>query len=195
MICLPRELVPDLLLFGRPSGLISRRWTTFSPRSRSANDANRSALIFPTGRSRALTRAGAMASKGSRLILTRGDGPSSPLPGVCVGWGSVRGGWSCRAVPLAVWKLLLLSLQAHSLYFASPGRLGSECFAVVALPESGCRSSLSWDVVSWSLVGVKWCVRTCPWRATHLSCPKRGMCGSWQVASSVVLFNAPWAAG
>lgn len=60
------------LLFGLLSAVMSRRQTTFSLCSLSTKEANLSAFTFPTGRRRAFTLAGAMGSKGSRLILASG---------------------------------------------------------------------------------------------------------------------------
>ncbi len=157
----PSASGPDLLLFGRPSGLISRRWTTFSPRSRLANDANLSALIFPTGRSRALTRAGAMGSKGSRLILTRGDGPSSPSPGFCVEWGrEVLESW--RFVRPGNCSLLYYD---RIVPFGCFEMFDSRFLADVA-PETGSLVPRRWrgGEMSWSLVGVKRSVCLVPGR-------------------------------
>jgi hypothetical protein len=58
-----------VLRFGRPSAVTSLRWTTCSLCNRSTKEANLSALLWPTGRSSAFTLAGAMGSRGSRLIL------------------------------------------------------------------------------------------------------------------------------
>lgn len=60
-----------VLRLGRLSGPTSRRWTTCSACSLSRKEAKRVALIWPTGTHSALTRAGAMGSRESALIVLR----------------------------------------------------------------------------------------------------------------------------
>lgn len=59
----------DMLLFGRPSGVTSRRWTTCSLFSLSTKSVKRSFLMRPMGTTNALILAGAMGKRGSKLIL------------------------------------------------------------------------------------------------------------------------------
>lgn len=58
-----------MLLFGRLSGVMSRRWTTCSLFNLSTKVENRSFLICPMGTTNALILAGAMGKRGSKLIL------------------------------------------------------------------------------------------------------------------------------
>lgn len=93
---LPLHLRPAsyLLLLGRPSALMSRSWTTCSACSLSANVANLAALIFPRGSSSAFTLAGAMGSKGSKLILASGVAqhrPQGRLVQRCRGFVAMQG--------------------------------------------------------------------------------------------------------
>lgn len=62
----------DVLLSGLPSGLMSPRRTLDSCWSLSTNVINRFRLILPAGKTRTLTRAGAMGDKGSAAMRTFG---------------------------------------------------------------------------------------------------------------------------
>lgn len=58
-----------VLRFGRPSAVTSLRWTTCSSCRRSTKVEKRPPRIWPSGRTRARTRAGAMGDKESKLIV------------------------------------------------------------------------------------------------------------------------------
>lgn len=149
-----------LLLLGRPSALMSLSWTTCSDCSLSANDANLVALILPRGSSSAFTLAGAMGSKGSKLILASRVAQASS-GGRSQGCPYRQAGRDGEGESMPPWGLLRIFLGGRSgssnrgsrpRGVQTAGRLSLSGRAIAGPLASCCamRYCSSTDVVCWS---------------------------------------------